>query len=114
MTSPSPAEGVPLSVCPCCDSDELYIRKDFPQKLGLGMVIAVGVLSFVLFGMGQLLWAFGVLIAMLVLDAIVYMFVAKLTVCYRCRAEFRELPLHPEHQGFDLATAEKYRGVGTE
>jgi hypothetical protein len=37
------------------------------------------------------------------------MLVPTITVCYRCRSEFRDRPLNPQHHGFELATAEKYR-----
>jgi len=30
------------------------------------------------------------------------------TVCYRCRAEYRGNAYNPGHAGFDLATSEKY------
>ena len=45
-----------------------------------------------------------------VIDAAMYWFVPKITVCYRCRREFRDRPLNPEHEAFELAVAEKYRG----
>jgi hypothetical protein len=44
-------------------------------------------------------------------DALLYLVVGKMTVCYRCRAEFRDAPINPDHEGFDLAVAEKYRHV---
>ena len=43
------------------------------------------------------------------IDALLYLFVPKITVCYRCRAEYRHLPINPRHEGFELAIAEKYR-----
>ena len=50
-----------------------------------------------------------VLVAAVLVDAVMYFFVAKMTVCYRCRAEFRDRPINPAHQGFELGVAEKYR-----
>ncbi|HEX8522700.1 MAG TPA: hypothetical protein VF669_10625 [Tepidisphaeraceae bacterium] len=50
-----------------------------------------------------------VLITATLIDAVIYLFVGKLTVCYRCRAEFHNHPLNPDHSPFELATAEKYR-----
>ena len=44
-----------------------------------------------------------------VVDAALYLLVGKVTVCYRCRGEFREVPVNPEQGGFELAVAEKYR-----
>ena len=98
-----------LTLCPCCDGDELYVRKDFPQKLGLVIVVLTAGISFYLFGRGQLFWSMGILVAMLLVDLVIYAVVSRITVCYRCRAEFRGGPINAQHEGFDLATAEKYR-----
>lgn len=99
-----------LSACPKCGCTDLFVRKDFPQKLGLAIVVVAAVTFLALasrpryFYLGAL-----VLVAAVVIDAAIYLFVGKVTVCYRCRAEFRNVPVNPEHEGFDLAIAEKYR-----
>ena len=99
-----------LSACPKCGCTDLFVRKDFPQKLGLAIVVVAAVAFLALasrpryFYLGAL-----VLVAAVVIDAAIYLFVGKVTVCYRCRAEFRNVPVNPEHEGFDLAVAEKYR-----
>ena len=98
-----------LGRCPECGCRDLFIRKDFPQKLGLAVVIVAGVLFLALaarpatFFIGVWVLAVSVLV-----DGVLFFFVPKITVCYRCRAEFRG-PINPEHQGFELATNEKYR-----
>lgn len=43
------------------------------------------------------------------IDLVLYLIVPKMTVCYRCRAEFRDAPINPEHEGYELAVGEKYR-----
>ena len=90
----------------------MFIRKDFPQKIGLTIVIAAG-LAFLWLAASRSSFYLGaiVLLAAAVLDAALYWFVPKITVCYRCRAEFRDVPLNPEHEGFELAIGEKYRKV---
>jgi hypothetical protein len=98
-----------IEQCLVCDSDELYVRKDFPQRLGLIVVVTVAVISFYLFYKGELLWSLGILIATVLVDLVIYAAVPKITVCYRCRAEYRQCRINPQHHGFDLATAEKYR-----
>src|SRR5262249_42890745 len=98
-----------ISDCPLCGCGELYVRKDFPQRVGLLLVIAVGIAAWWLVARGELLGSLGVLAALVLVDLLIYSLVAKITVCYRCRAEFRDLSVNPEHTGFDLATAEKYR-----
>ena len=97
-----------VNVCPACEGVEFFIRKDFPQRLGLAIVIIAGLTSLWLLGR-NVIWAYGVLIGAVVVDFLIYWFIPKVTVCYRCRAEFRDLQLNSSHGGFDLATAEKYR-----
>lgn len=100
----------PLSTCPACGCRDLFIRKDFPQKVGLGIVVLAAAAFLVLaarpatFYLGA--W---VLIAAAALDAVLYLVVPKVTVCYKCRREFRGARLNPAHGGFELAVAEKYR-----
>ena len=102
----------PLTTCPGCGCRDLFVRKDFPQKLGMAVVAAAAVAFLVLAIRRQTMFV-GVLVlaAAAVVDAALYLFVPKLTVCYRCRAEFRGRPVNPDHGGFELAVAEKYRAV---
>jgi hypothetical protein len=100
----------PLTVCPACGCRDLFIRKDFPQKLGL-TVVALAAVAFLVLAARPATFYLGVwvLVAAAVLDAALFFFVPKITVCYRCRAEFRRRPLNPRHGPFELAVAEKYR-----
>jgi drug/metabolite transporter (DMT)-like permease len=102
----------PLEQCPKCGCAELFIRKDFPQKLGLSAVLLAGI-AFLWLAASRQRFYLGaiVLVAAAVLDGLLYIFVPKITVCYRCRAEFRGVPLNPGHTGFELAVAEKYRAA---
>lgn len=98
-----------LNRCPACGCRELFARKDFPQRLGLILVLAAGTAALFLFGFRQLLPALVVLGSLVGLDALIFLFAARCLVCYRCRSEFRKLPIHPKHPGWDLGTGEKYR-----
>ena len=100
----------PLTACPKCGCRDLFVRKDFPQKVGLGIVVVAG-LAFVVLAARPRTFYLGasVLLGAAVVDAVLYFFVPKVTTCYRCRADFRGVPINPEHHGFELATAEKYR-----
>jgi hypothetical protein len=88
----------------------LFVRKDFPQRLGLGVVVVAAVAFLVLaasrrtFYVG--VWVLG---AAVVVDVVLYLLVGRVTVCYRCRSEFRDVPINPEHGGYELAVGEKYR-----
>ena len=100
----------PLNLCPQCNCEDLFIRKDFPQKLGLFIVAGAGIGFLVLAANPHRVYlGVWLLVAAVVIDALLYLIVPKITVCYRCRAEFRGVPLNPRHEGFELATAEKYR-----
>ena len=100
----------PLNQCPQCGCKDLFIRKDFPQKIGLSIVIVAAV-AFLWLASSRQRFYLGaiVLLAAAVLDAALYWFVPKITVCYRCRAEFRDVPINPDHEGYELAVGEKYR-----
>jgi hypothetical protein len=86
------------------------VRKDFPQKLGLFLVFAAAG-TFLALAASRRYFYLGatVLLVATAIDAALYVFVPKITVCYRCRAEFRDRPINPKHHGFELAIGEKYR-----
>src|SRR5690606_3621511 len=94
--------------CAACSGREFFIRKDFPQKLGLALVVAFGLIATAFYAYERVGLAFATLAALVVIDAGIYLFVGRVTVCYRCRAEYRGVAYNPDHKGFDLATSEKY------
>ena len=101
----------PLDVCPKCGCADLFVRKDFPQRLGLAIVVLAGVSFLVLAARATTFrWGVWVLIGAVIIDAVLYFFVPRVTTCYRCRADFRDVPINPSHGPFELAVAEKYRG----
>ena len=108
MTQDVPVK--PLESCPQCECRDLFIRKDFPQKLGLA-IVAGAAIGFLVLSADPHRVYLGVwlLAGAVVIDALLYLFVPKITVCYRCRAEFRKMPLNPRHEGFELSIGEKYR-----
>lgn len=93
--------------CPLCNCQELFVRKDFPPRLGLAIVLVAGVISIATLTTNALI-AYGVLLLAMLIDLILYLVVGKLTACYACRAEFRGGTINPKHEIFDLATSEKY------
>ena len=111
----APDAGPPafLTSCPACGCRDLFVRKDFPQKLGLGIVVAAGAAFLALAARPRTFYlGVWVLVVAAAVDAVLYLFVRRVTVCYRCRAEFRDVPTNPDHGGFELAVAEKYRTAG--
>jgi hypothetical protein len=106
----TPAHEALLTRCPACGCRDLFVRKDFPQKLGLAIVVIAAVAFLVLASSRQSFYlGVIVLIVAMLIDAGLYWFVPKITVCYKCRSEFRDVPVNPEHERFELAVGEKYR-----
>ena len=98
-----------LCRCPACGCRELFARRDFPQKTGMAIVVLGATLATIAFAVGYTLWAFVALGSMALIDAAIFPFTKKCLVCYRCRSEFRRLPIRRDHSAWDLATGEKYR-----
>ena len=92
--------------CPACEGRQLYVQRDFNQKVGLGIVVVGALLV-------PVTPFYSSLFAAAIIDAILYALVPEITVCYRCHAHFRGFARNPEHQAFDLHLAEQY-DVGKE
>ena len=110
MMANAPADDAFLTRCPACGCRDLFVRKDFPQKLGLA-IVAVAAVAFLVLAASRQSFYLGVtvLIVAMLIDAVLYWFVPRITVCYKCRREFRDVPINPAHEGFELAVGEKYR-----
>lgn len=101
-----------LRQCPACGCGQLFQRKDFPQHLGLTLVVISAGASLILFGLGNVVAALGILALAVVVDRIVYYVTGRCLVCYRCRSEFRDLTIDTQHhEPWDLAIGEKYRPI---
>ncbi|MFQ5491842.1 MAG: hypothetical protein ACE5GE_14075 [Phycisphaerae bacterium] len=96
-----------IDKCPLCSCEELFVRKDFPPGIGLAVVLIAGVISVATLTTHAAI-AYGVLLLAILIDLVLYLLIGKLTACYACRAEYRDAKLNPNHEGFDLATSEKY------
>ena len=102
-------EGV-VRKCIACGHDTLYIQKDFNRTLGLAIVVAGSLGSLFFFSRGEPLYAILALVAMAVIDLVIYSVVGEVTVCYACHTIYRGFNKNPEHETFDLKNLEKYGG----
>ena len=101
--------GQHISRCLVCPSTELFVRKDFSQRIGV-TIIAVGfAASSVAWFYHRPLLTFAILFASALLDVAFYFLTGELVQCYRCHAEYRGLAREGEHQPFSLETHERYR-----
>jgi len=102
------AEGL-LEHCLVCRSRDVYLRKDFPQRLGV-LIVALGfVASSVTWAYNRPIWTFTILFATALVDVVLYLVMPSALVCYHCGAQYRGLPKIDQYAGFDLETHERHR-----
>jgi hypothetical protein len=95
--------------CLVCPSTDLFVRKDFPQRLGV-LIVAVGIIgSSIAWYHADLLWTFGILFATALIDVLLYTFVGDALMCYRCQAQYRGVDEMDAHGMVDLETHERHR-----
>jgi hypothetical protein len=102
------AKGKP-SQCLVCPSTELYLRKDFSQRLGVVIVVVGFVISSIFWYYRMPLWTYAVLFATAMLDLALFLTVGDLLQCYRCQAQYRGIPELQGHEPFNLEMHEKHR-----
>jgi hypothetical protein len=100
-----------LEGCPWCATGELYIQKDFPQGLGLFIVIVGFAISTVFWYLERPLVTYAVLLGSALLDLALYYRVPDVTICYRCLSQVRGAQANPDGRfaPFDLAIGERFR-----
>lgn len=103
-----PGTGLPvLRRCLVCPSTELFARKDFPQRLGVGIVVAGFAASCVTWAWQLLVPTFAILFGTALVDVLLYLLMPECLTCYRCAARYRGAG--GAHGGFDLETHERHR-----
>jgi hypothetical protein len=100
-----------LLTCPWCATPELYVQKDFPQGLGISIVIVGFVISTILWYLEMPVWTYLVLLVSALLDLVLYYRVPEVTICYRCLSQVRGAGSNPQGRihPFDLAIGERFR-----
>jgi hypothetical protein len=98
-----------LHRCLVCPGTELFTRKDFPQRLGVGIVVAGFAASCVTWAWRLLIPTFAILFATALVDVLLYLLMPECLTCYRCQARYRGDGVADDHGGFDLETHEKHR-----
>src|ERR1700761_6013666 len=101
------AEG--LHRCLVCPSTDLYVRKDFPQRLGFWIVTLGLLASCVSWGFHERLLTYLILFATALIDVVLYFVVPNGLMCYRCGAQVRGAAGLDSHQPFHLETHERHR-----
>ncbi len=107
--APAGAGRIRLRRCLVCPSTELFARKDFPQRLGVGIVVAGFAASCVTWAWRMLVPTFAILFATALLDVILYLLMPECLTCYRCGSRYGGDGVADDVGGFDLETHEKHR-----
>ena len=95
--------------CLVCPSTELFARKDFPQRIGVALVVIGFAASSVAWAYYQVFWTFAILFLTAFVDLALYGLMGESLTCYRCHAQYRGSQDIERHGGFDLETHERYR-----
>ena len=96
----APAENATIARCAACGHDQLYFQKDFNRTTGIALV-AIGAVF--------VPWTWGLsLLAVTILDYVVWRLVKDVIVCYRCQAVHRGYPPNPALRPFDLVIHDRH------
>jgi hypothetical protein len=95
--------------CLVCPSTDLFLRKDFPQKLGVGLVIIGFVASSIAWANYMVTTTFAILFVTALVDLVLYVTMGESLTCYRCQAQYSGFRDGAIHGGFDLETHERFR-----
>jgi len=85
------------------------VRKDFPQRLGVGIVVLGFAASCVTWYYHHILLTFGILFATALVDLLLYVLMGNVLECYRCHAQYRGVEGLEDHPPFSLEVHEKHR-----
>ncbi len=101
--------GSHLKKCLVCPSKDLFVRKNFPQRVGVTIVIIGFALSCLTWFYHMVIATFVVLFATALLDVVLYVLVGDVVECYRCHARYQGVADPVGHGGFDLEVHERHR-----
>jgi hypothetical protein len=82
-----------LKECPVCTRQDFYKQKDFNRKIGVMLFVVAAVLS---------IWTYGLsLVALYLVDLVLFRRLAAVAICYKCQTNFRNLANMGEIRDFD-------------
>jgi DNA-directed RNA polymerase subunit RPC12/RpoP len=101
--------GEEIHRCVVCPSKELFARKNFPQRLGVAIVVIGFALSCITWNYRLVVPTFAILFATAASDVVLYFFMGNVLECYRCQARYAGGTNLDEHGPFDLEVHERFR-----
>jgi hypothetical protein len=99
-----------LRRCPACSCEDLYARREAPRLTAFVLIALAAVIAIAVLGLGRLHYALIVLGTVGLIDAGVYLFFSgKVLVCYRCRSEYRDIPIGRDACSWQSELDERHR-----
>ncbi len=102
-------DGDRLDKCLVCPGTDLFVRKNFPQRVGVAIVVIGFAISCLTWFYHMVIATFVVLFATALLDVVLYVIVGDVAECYRCHARYRGVADPVSHGAFDLEVHERHR-----
>jgi len=97
-----------LSRCFVCPSTDLFVRKNFPQRLGVSIVVIGMTASCVPWYYHRVYTTFAILFATALIDVVLYLTMDNVLTCYRCKADYQGMT-EGSHESFNLEVHERHR-----
>lgn len=86
-------EASKLCQCPVCERKDFYQQKDFNRKIGVVLFVIAAILS---------IWTYGLsLVALWLLDLLLFKKIGTIAICYKCQSIFRKVANIDEIRPFD-------------
>jgi DNA-directed RNA polymerase subunit RPC12/RpoP len=97
-----------LQRCAYCGNRAFFLQKDFDQRVGCAIMATSLAVALVVGWRVGWIWFTPILLATVLVDWILATRIRPVTICYRCDAEYREVPINPRHRAYDPHVAERY------
>ncbi len=82
-----------LKDCPVCSRQDFYKQKDFNRKIGVALFVIAAILS---------IWTYGLsLLALYLVDLLLFRKLSLVAICYKCRTNFRNVSNMKDLPDFD-------------
>ena len=107
--TPDAVQDETMDRCLVCPSTELFVRKNFPQRLGVTIVVLGFALSSWAWFHHMVVATFAILMITALIDVVLFALVGEVLECYRCHAQYQGVSGLESHEGFDLEIHEKHR-----
>jgi hypothetical protein len=95
--------------CLACGGNELFVRKDFSQRLGVTIVVLGLAASCIPWYFHYWYATYAILFGTALFDVVLYFVMGNVLECYRCHAQYRGVAGLEEHGAFKLEVYERYR-----